>query len=117
MDSLASLVRAFPDLPPSEIVCLNNQATSHSSRTHKKKKKTTAGPSRCQALLTFTPDTGVGASLKPDDCTRLMNRHLVEVKVTLCVESTSIAYGGWSLATTSIPTNSKLMLLAQAVGT
>jgi hypothetical protein len=117
MDSLASLVRAFPDLPPSEIVCLNNQATGRSSHNHKKKKMTTSGPSRCQALLTFAPDTGVGASLKPDECTCLINQHLVEAKVTLCVKSTSIAYGGWSLATTSVPSDNKLVLLAQAVGT
>jgi hypothetical protein len=52
MDSLASLARAFPDLPLSEIVRLNNQATGHSS-CNCKKKMTTSGPSRCQALLTF----------------------------------------------------------------
>jgi hypothetical protein len=73
MDSLASLVRAFPDLPPSEIVCLNNQATGCSSHNCKKKKMTTAGPSRRQALLTFTPDTGVGVSLRPNECTHLVN--------------------------------------------
>jgi hypothetical protein len=117
MDSLASLVRVFPDLPLSEIVQLNNQATGHSSCNCKKKKMTTAGPSRCQALLTFAPDTGVEAFLKPDKCTHLVNRHLVEAKVALHVESTSMAYGRWSLATTSIPTDNELMLLAQAVGT
>jgi hypothetical protein len=63
MDSLASLARVFPDLPPSEIVCLNNQATGHSSYNCKKKMMTIPGPSRHQALLTFTPDMGVGASL------------------------------------------------------
>jgi hypothetical protein len=77
---------------------------------------TTAGPSRCQALLTFTPDTGVEASLRPDECTCLVNQHLAEAKVTLRVESTSVAYGGWSLATTNVPTNNELTLLAQAVG-
>jgi hypothetical protein len=41
INSLASLVRAFPDLPPSEIVQLNNQATGHSSCNCKKKKMTT----------------------------------------------------------------------------
>jgi hypothetical protein len=60
---------------------------------------------------------GVGASLRPDECIRLVNQHLAEVKVTLCVESTSVTYGGWSLATTSIPTDNELVLLAQAVGT
>jgi hypothetical protein len=94
MDFLASLARAFLDLPPSEIVCLNNQATGRSSCNCKKKKMTTTGPSRCQALLTFTPDTGVGASLRPDKCTHLVNQHLAEAKVTLCVESISVAYGG-----------------------
>jgi hypothetical protein len=44
-------------------------------------------------------------------------KHLAEAKVTLHVESTSIVYGGWSLATTSIPTDNQLALLAQAVGT
>jgi hypothetical protein len=116
MDSLASLARAFPDLPLSEIIQLNNQATGCSS-CNCKKKMTTTGPSRCQALLTFTPDTGVGASLRLDECTHLVNQHLVEVKVALHVESTSVAYGGWSLATTSVPTDNKLVLLAQAVGT
>jgi hypothetical protein len=92
IDSLASLARTFPDLPLSEIVCLNNQATSCSSHNHKKKKMTTMGPSRHQALLTFTPDTGVGASLRPDKCTHLINQHLAEANVALCVESTSVAY-------------------------
>jgi hypothetical protein len=78
---------------------------------------TTTGPSRRQALLTFTPDTGVGASLRPDECTCLVNWHLAEAKVALHVESTFVAYGGWSLATTSVPTDNKLVLLAQAVGT
>jgi hypothetical protein len=45
MDSLASLARAFADLPLSEIVRLNNQATGRPSHNHKKKKMTTTGPS------------------------------------------------------------------------
>ncbi|KAJ3564061.1 hypothetical protein NP233_g8541 [Leucocoprinus birnbaumii] len=70
------------------------------------------GPLRCQILLTVGDPT---VRFDFDQVTKAVNRSLADAKETLRIESTSSAYGSWSLLTTKVANNHQLEIVQKCI--
>jgi hypothetical protein len=109
--ALVALAQAFPRLSADAIVDLHKRASTTSSsggRDPRRPRMTTAGPTRRQVLFTVDDAT---VRVDFERCTRTLNNFLSSQKVNLRVESTTCAYGGWSLSTNTSPTPAQVDLI------
>jgi hypothetical protein len=108
---LVALAQAFPHLSADAIVNLHKWASASSpprGRDSRHPRMTTASPTRWQVL--FMVDD---ATMRVDfeRCTHTLNNFLSSQKVSLRVESTTCAYGGWSLSTNMSPSPAQVDLI------
>ncbi|KXN86757.1 hypothetical protein AN958_09617 [Leucoagaricus sp. SymC.cos] len=136
VENLVHVARSFPNLAPSAITALLQADTaaavsaaptlaavvgakcpitpSAPAPPAKKPKATTKGPSRKQVLFVLD-DPNARPNLEQMPC--LLNKYLTDNRVTgLCAESVLMAYGGWSIQLTNVPSFKQLNVIRQWLG-
>ncbi|KAF6761439.1 hypothetical protein DFP72DRAFT_842363 [Ephemerocybe angulata] len=106
---LVEIARAAPHVSADDILRMHAIAQGTPSSTSGKKKKnpshTTAGPSRKQILVEFKPDRNPGNSVPYDMVHDGINRglHQYDPQMRTQMLAGAVAYGGWSLTLTEVP--------------
>ncbi|KAJ3568087.1 hypothetical protein NP233_g5943 [Leucocoprinus birnbaumii] len=121
---IASLAKTFPSLDPTSVVSLAKQTQQNAGTAARPTQLSFSCPAKCiqsatmqgllhrQILLTVGDPT---VRFDFNEVTKSVNRSLTDVKETLCIESTSSAYGSWALLTTEVATDRQLGIVQKCI--
>jgi len=115
-EALVSLAKALPNLPARQIIEIQKRTTgARDKRKRDTPSFTASGPTRKQLLLQFDVEDTPAPELNLDKLVKAAEFFIIAERMSIRVLSAAKAYGGYALATSTVPSRDEITLLSEGI--